>query len=103
METQETQITQALRAIATKTIWFYVTGMVALSMIFGPTAMKSGLLPITIVAGAAGGTAAVWRSPDLQSQKKLEGVAHFRDDGLMHIIIIGNFTGKIYGVALRTG
>ncbi|MGK7904805.1 MAG: hypothetical protein AB4352_26045 [Hormoscilla sp.] len=76
METQETQITQDLRAIATKTIWSYATGMIALSMIFGPTAMKSGLLPLTIVAGAAGGTAAVWRSPDRQSQKKLsQGMA----------------------------
>ena len=75
METQETQRTQDIRAIATKTIWSYATGMIALTMIFGPTAMKSGLLPITIVAGAAGGTAAVWRSPDRNSKKLSQGMA----------------------------
>lgn len=76
METQETQINQDLRARATKTIWSYATGMVALTMLFGPSAMKSGLLPITIVAGAAGGTAAVWLSPDRNGQKKLsQGMA----------------------------
>lgn len=74
METQETQITQDIRAIATKTIWSYATGMIALTMLFGPTAMKSGLLPITIVAGAAGGTAAVWRSPDRHSKKLSQGM-----------------------------
>ena len=72
MESQETQITPELRAFATKTIWSYATGMIALSMIFGPSAMKSGLLSITRAAGAAGGTAAVWLSPDRNSRKKLE-------------------------------
>jgi hypothetical protein len=59
-----------IRVTTTQKIWSYATGMLALSLIFAP--MKNNvILPLAVVAGAAGSTVFVWQS-DKKSKKSLQ-------------------------------
>ncbi|MBD2103080.1 hypothetical protein [Leptolyngbya sp. FACHB-261] len=59
-----------VRLAATQKIWAYGTGMLALSLIFGPV-KNSVALPSTIVVGTAISTALVWRSTNKRSESSL--------------------------------
>ncbi|MBD2311543.1 hypothetical protein H6G20_07715 [Desertifilum sp. FACHB-1129] len=75
---REPQSQEDIRSKTTKTIWSYATGMIALSVIFASGMRYSVLLPISIAAGAAGGTAAVWLS-DKKQLDKAESLRQLED------------------------
>ncbi len=59
-----------IRVTTTHKIWSYATGMLALCLIFSP-ARNGIILPLAVVAGAAGSTVYVWRS-DKKSKESLQ-------------------------------
>lgn len=50
-----------IRVTAIHKIWSYATGMLALCLIFAP-ARNRVILPLVVVAGAAGSTVYIWNS-----------------------------------------
>ncbi|NEO44846.1 MAG: hypothetical protein F6K55_12220 [Moorea sp. SIO4A3] len=60
---QQTEFEKSLniRAMTTKQIWSYATGMLAICMIFAPGRYKLAI-PMIVIGGAATSTAFVWHS-----------------------------------------
>ncbi|MEC4894294.1 MAG: hypothetical protein SAL07_22965 [Oscillatoria sp. PMC 1051.18] len=60
LEKNNSATSQDIRLTATKKIWSYATGMLALSLIFAP-ARNSFILPLAVISGAGISTAFVWK------------------------------------------
>lgn len=59
------------KAKITSTIWGCATGMLAICIPLSAASNSGPIIPIAVVAGAAAGTVAVWRS-DKKSQNALQ-------------------------------
>lgn len=57
---------------ATSSIWGYATGMLAICIPLVAITESGILLPFLVALSAAGGTAAIWFSPDKPKQEEIE-------------------------------
>lgn len=59
------------RVAATKQIWGFATGMLALCIPLSPATRSGPILPLAVVTGAAIGTVAVWQSSNRETSNNL--------------------------------
>ncbi|OKH20077.1 hypothetical protein NIES593_20050 [Hydrococcus rivularis NIES-593] len=61
-----------IRQKVTSKIWAFATGMLAICIPLSAATDSGPIIPIAVVAGAAVGTASVWKSSDKKSANSLE-------------------------------
>ncbi|MBE9190517.1 hypothetical protein IQ230_09120 [Gloeocapsopsis crepidinum LEGE 06123] len=60
-----------IRVSATKQIWGFATGMLAICIPLAPATRSGPILPLAVVASAAIGTVAVWQRPDQEASSNV--------------------------------
>jgi hypothetical protein len=67
-----TQPSKDTRLNVTSKIWAFATGMLAICIPLSAATDSGPVIPIAVIAGAAVGTASVWKSGDRKSADRIE-------------------------------